>query len=150
MNSACELNAMSKEDRLRLRNRELQKDKLDRIVNSMRECFNLTFFGVDVIIEDKTGNYVIIDINNFPAYDGVSEFVSLFHANLIEESRKAMEEKTKIEQRKSSKSSLNDQTGDSSLSYNTSHQVVNTTTTIYSSLSSKICQWFNTLNKKCS
>lgn len=65
MDSACELNAMSEEDEMRLRNRELKKEMLDRVVDSMRECFGLTFFGVDVIIEDKTGNYVVIDINNF-------------------------------------------------------------------------------------
>lgn len=65
MDSACELNTMSEEDELRLRNRELKKEMLDRIVESMRQCFGLTFFGVDVIIEDKTGNYVVIDINNF-------------------------------------------------------------------------------------
>lgn len=56
---------MSEEDELRLRNRELKKEMLDKIVESMRQCFGLTFFGVDVIIEDKTGNYVVIDINNF-------------------------------------------------------------------------------------
>lgn len=65
MDSACELNTMSEEDELRLRNRELKKEMLDKIVESMRQCFGLTFFGVDVIIEDKTGNYVVIDINNF-------------------------------------------------------------------------------------
>ena len=65
MDSACELNAMSEEDELRLRNRELKKEMLDKIVESMRQCFGLTFFGVDVIIEDTTGNYVVIDINNF-------------------------------------------------------------------------------------
>ena len=65
MDSVCELNAMSEEDERRLRNRELKKEMLDKIVESMRQCFGLTFFGVDVIIEDTTGNYVVIDINNF-------------------------------------------------------------------------------------
>lgn len=57
---------MSKEDHLRLHNRELNKELLDKIVDSICDCFKLTFFGIDVIIEDTTGKYVIIDINNFP------------------------------------------------------------------------------------
>lgn len=138
MDSACELNAMSKEDELRLRNRELKKEMLDKIVNSMRECFGLTFFGVDVIIEDKTGRYVVIDINNFPAYDGISEFVNLFKDVLIEESETAI---YLLKSSDSNKNSLTDQTGDNSLNY--SAQIVPT-----NSIYSRICQWFYTLNKK--
>lgn len=133
MHSACELNEMSKETELRLRNRELNKALLDRIVSSMRECFNLTFFGVDVIIEDETGKYVIIDINNFPAYDGVPDFPELFKELLIEESQTAIHLR---------KSSLSDQIGDSYALNNSMNPVV--ANTIYS----RILQWFLTIKQK--
>jgi len=132
MHSACELNAMSKETELRLKNRELNREVLDKIVDSMRKCFDLTFFGIDVIIEDETGKYVVIDINNFPAYDGVADFPLLFKSILIEESQTAMFLR---------KSSLSDQIGDSS-ALNSLNQVVTT------SLYSRIRQWFLTIKQK--
>lgn len=127
---------MSKETELRLRNRELNRHQLDRIVDRMRDCFKLTFFGVDVIIEDESGRYVVIDINNFPAYDGVQEFPELFKNILIEESNTAMFLR---------KSSLNDQTGDSTL--NNQINQVGVSYSFYSRIR-KIRQWFLTLNKK--
>lgn len=44
------------------------------IVKSIREVFGLVLVGVDVVIENHTGKYAIIDVNVFPGYDGYPNF----------------------------------------------------------------------------
>ncbi|XP_055519576.1 inositol-tetrakisphosphate 1-kinase-like [Leucoraja erinacea] len=50
----------------------------DRIIQSIIRCLQvslgLSLFGVDVIIDSKTGKLAIIDINAFPGYEDVPEF----------------------------------------------------------------------------
>jgi inositol-1,3,4-trisphosphate 5/6-kinase/inositol-tetrakisphosphate 1-kinase len=64
--SASELNELDEEDEKRREVHELKKKKLDRIVNVLRRKLQLCLFGIDVIIEDQTGRYAIIDMNSFP------------------------------------------------------------------------------------
>lgn len=40
--------------------------RLTNLANKLQEVFGLDLFGVDVIIENSTGRYAIIDINTFP------------------------------------------------------------------------------------
>lgn len=54
------------------------KEKLDKIVQEFSEKLGLTFYGLDVIIEDTTSRYAIIDMNTFPGYDGVEDFLPMF------------------------------------------------------------------------
>lgn len=54
------------------------KAKLDKIVKEFSEKLGLTFFGLDIIIENETSRYAIIDMNTFPGYDGVEDFLTIF------------------------------------------------------------------------
>jgi D-alanine-D-alanine ligase-like ATP-grasp enzyme len=38
------------------------------ICEELTKTLKLTLFGLDVIINNKTGNYYLIDINYFPGY----------------------------------------------------------------------------------
>ncbi|KAL0120179.1 hypothetical protein PUN28_008081 [Cardiocondyla obscurior] len=44
------------------------------IVKNIQEIFGLILVGIDVVIENHTGKYAIIDVNVFPGYDGYPEF----------------------------------------------------------------------------
>lgn len=44
------------------------------IVTALRSELGMALFGVDVIIENSTGAYYIIDVNAYPGYDGYPEF----------------------------------------------------------------------------
>lgn len=46
--------------------REPEKVRLDRIVSVVGDKLGMTLFGIDVIIENETGRYAIIDMNAFP------------------------------------------------------------------------------------
>jgi hypothetical protein len=48
--------------------------KLDNLVSCIQKKFGLDLLGIDVIIENDTGRYAVIDINAFPGFDGVDEF----------------------------------------------------------------------------
>ncbi|KAK2190640.1 hypothetical protein NP493_72g02015 [Ridgeia piscesae] len=50
---------------------------LEHLVTRMRNKLGLDLFGIDVIIENHTGRYAVIDINGFPGYDGVPDFFQL-------------------------------------------------------------------------
>lgn len=52
---------------------------LNKIASTVRKSFGMELLGVDVVIENYTGKYAIIDINAFPGYDG---FPNLFDALL--------------------------------------------------------------------
>lgn len=63
-----------------------------KIVMTLRKILGMALFGVDVVIENKTGKYGIIDINAFPGYDGVPDFYETlvkFIAEEIEERKQA-------------------------------------------------------------
>ena len=45
---------------------EPNENKLRSLAVKLQQIFGLELFGVDVIIENVTGRYAIIDINTFP------------------------------------------------------------------------------------
>ncbi|KOC60339.1 Inositol-tetrakisphosphate 1-kinase [Habropoda laboriosa] len=47
---------------------------LEKIVKKITELFGLLLVGVDVVIENHTGKYAIIDVNIFPGYDSYPNF----------------------------------------------------------------------------
>lgn len=53
-------------------------ERLDKIVNIFSEKLGLTFYGIDIIIENDSSRYAIIDMNTFPGYDGVENFLGIF------------------------------------------------------------------------
>jgi len=46
----------------------------EMIVKNIQEIFGLILVGIDVVIENHTGKYAIIDVNVFPGYDGYPNF----------------------------------------------------------------------------
>jgi len=59
--------------------------KLEDLALRMKDKFQLNLFGVDVIIDNTTGKYAIIDINAFPGYDGMPNVFQVL-SQLIESS----------------------------------------------------------------
>lgn len=53
-------------------------ERLSKIVKIFSEKLGLTFYGIDIIIENGTSRYAIIDMNTFPGYDGVENFLAIF------------------------------------------------------------------------
>lgn len=47
---------------------------IESIVVKVTKIFGLVLVGVDVVIENHTGKYAIIDVNVFPGYDGYPQF----------------------------------------------------------------------------
>lgn len=47
---------------------------LKKIVKVITKIFGLHLVGVDIVIENNTGKYAIIDVNVFPGYDGYPNF----------------------------------------------------------------------------
>lgn len=54
------------------------RQKLEKIVKAFSERLGLTFYGLDIIIENESSRFAIIDMNTFPGYDGVDNFPTLF------------------------------------------------------------------------
>lgn len=55
---------------------------IENIMKKMRKIFGLILFGIDVVVENHTGRYAIIDVNTFPGYDGHSNFFEDFSSNV--------------------------------------------------------------------
>ena len=49
----------------------LNRTVIQEIIRKIRRTSNISLAGIDIIIEEETGNYGIIDLNYFPGYDGV-------------------------------------------------------------------------------
>lgn len=58
----------------------------EMIVKNIQEIFGLVLVGIDVVIENHTGKYAIIDVNVFPGYDGYPNFFE----HLIDSIRKLL------------------------------------------------------------
>lgn len=41
---------------------------------ALRRALGVSLFGIDIIINNQTGQHAVIDVNAFPGYEGVSEF----------------------------------------------------------------------------
>lgn len=59
-------------------------ERIRSIVNVLKEKLGLVFFGVDIIIENQTQKYAIIDMNTFPGYDGVDSFLTIFRDVIVD------------------------------------------------------------------
>ncbi|CDQ56189.1 unnamed protein product [Oncorhynchus mykiss] len=49
-------------------------DVIRELSRSLRQALGVSLFGIDVIINNLTGQHAVIDINAFPGYEGVPEF----------------------------------------------------------------------------
>lgn len=49
----------------------LDQDVVRELLRRITKRIGLSLFGVDIIIEESTGNYGVIDLNYLPSYDGV-------------------------------------------------------------------------------
>ncbi|XP_067239979.1 inositol-tetrakisphosphate 1-kinase isoform X1 [Chanodichthys erythropterus] len=49
-------------------------DVIQKISRRLRQALGISLFGIDIIINNQTGQHAVIDINAFPGYEGVSEF----------------------------------------------------------------------------
>lgn len=62
----------------------------ERIVKKIEKIFGLILVGIDVVLENHTGKYAIIDVNAFPGYDGDPNF---FH-HLVSSIKKQLKKKS--------------------------------------------------------
>ena len=60
----------------------LDHDVTKAIISRIHRCTGLFLFGFDILIEKKTGNYALIDINQFPSYAGTGD--QSFPKHLVE------------------------------------------------------------------
>ncbi|XP_062378551.1 inositol-tetrakisphosphate 1-kinase isoform X2 [Sardina pilchardus] len=51
-------------------------DVISALCRALRESLGASLFGIDIIINNQTGQHAVIDINAFPGYEGVPEFYS--------------------------------------------------------------------------
>uniref|UniRef100_A0A8C5R984 Inositol-tetrakisphosphate 1-kinase n=1 Tax=Leptobrachium leishanense TaxID=445787 RepID=A0A8C5R984_9ANUR len=49
-------------------------DVIRSLSKALRQTLGISLFGIDIIINNKTGQHAVIDINAFPGYEGVPEF----------------------------------------------------------------------------
>uniref|UniRef100_A0AAY4D994 Inositol-tetrakisphosphate 1-kinase n=1 Tax=Denticeps clupeoides TaxID=299321 RepID=A0AAY4D994_9TELE len=49
-------------------------DVIQKILSYLRQSLGMSLFGIDIIINNQTGQHAVIDINAFPGYEGVPEF----------------------------------------------------------------------------
>lgn len=87
-NSSSSLTELDEVDKVNLENMMSQmrinsrlvpsNEILSKIVEIFSGKLGLTFYGIDIIIENGTSRYAIIDMNTFPGYDGVENFLTIF------------------------------------------------------------------------
>uniref|UniRef100_A0A671NI37 Inositol-tetrakisphosphate 1-kinase n=1 Tax=Sinocyclocheilus anshuiensis TaxID=1608454 RepID=A0A671NI37_9TELE len=53
---------------------EPNKDVIQKISRRLRQALGISLFGIDIIINNQTGQNAVIDINAFPGYEGVPKF----------------------------------------------------------------------------
>lgn len=65
----------------------LDCEVIKEILNRIRLVMNITLFGFDIIIDDNTGDYGIIDLNYMPSYAGLSQNFRKDLSQLLEKIR---------------------------------------------------------------
>jgi len=75
-------------DQLLAEAKEIPQDILNQMSKSISKEFGLSLFGYDVIVQDGSGKFGVIDINYFPGYIGVPDFentLATFLLNRVKE-----------------------------------------------------------------
>jgi D-alanine-D-alanine ligase-like ATP-grasp enzyme len=57
---------------------EPDEQKMFALVSVMRKKFEVDLLGIDVIIENKSGRYAVIDINPFPGQETAVLLIKVF------------------------------------------------------------------------
>ena len=60
----------------------LDNDVIEEIIERLQDISGCSLFKFDVLIESETGNYALIDFNQFPSYEGINE--KYFPEHLVE------------------------------------------------------------------
>ncbi|XP_031340666.1 inositol-tetrakisphosphate 1-kinase-like isoform X2 [Photinus pyralis] len=71
--STSSLSVLDKEDEV-IRRSSPDPNIMGKIASTIRKAFNMDLLGIDVVIENFTGKYAIIDVNAYPGYDGFPNF----------------------------------------------------------------------------
>ncbi|KAM9324927.1 inositol-tetrakisphosphate 1-kinase-like [Gastrophryne carolinensis] len=50
------------------------EDVVKQVVQGLQEALGMSLFGIDLIVDTKSGRCAVIDVNAFPGYEGVPEF----------------------------------------------------------------------------
>lgn len=58
-----------------------EKKKMDNIVRVLHKYLGLDLLGIDVVIDNRTGHYAIIDMNVFPGKFSIN--ISAFNSDLF-------------------------------------------------------------------
>eukprot|EP00742_Colponemidia_sp_Colp-10_P006857 GILJ01007350.1.p1 GENE.GILJ01007350.1~~GILJ01007350.1.p1 ORF type:complete len:588 (+),score=100.10 GILJ01007350.1:3-1766(+) len=61
----------------------INSEAVRRIAAAISECMGLTIFGFDLIIEARSGDYLLIDVNYFPSFRELDNFPSLFKKHIL-------------------------------------------------------------------
>ena len=51
----------------------LDRDVVEEIVSRIHTATHLHLFGFDILVEEGSGDYALIDINRFPSYAGIGD-----------------------------------------------------------------------------
>lgn len=64
-------------------------ERMARVVEAIRGATGQTLCGIDVIAEEGTDQLFVIDVNNFPGYSGMDNFLYEFSQLLIDAANEA-------------------------------------------------------------
>ncbi|XP_071511415.1 inositol-tetrakisphosphate 1-kinase-like [Diadema antillarum] len=77
-NSTSFLNELDETDAERI-TVEPCSDLLKSLADCLHDGLEMALFGADVIVENHTGIHYVIDVNAFPGYDGVPDFMKVLY-----------------------------------------------------------------------
>lgn len=109
-NCANFLTELDKEDLLRT---PITPDDeiLGDLANAVRRELKMELFGIDVIIDCDTKKYAVIDINAFPGYEGVENFMEILCDllnSLMDKNDKVKTENERLSRKRSESSEAGD------------------------------------------
>ena len=59
----------------------MENDVVVELLKRLKHEFEFTLLGIDIIVDEETGDYGVIDVNYFPGYDGVRD---QFRSDLVD------------------------------------------------------------------
>ncbi|KAH1022263.1 hypothetical protein HUJ04_011686, partial [Dendroctonus ponderosae] len=72
--SKSRLSVLDPDDVIKIEERNPDSKIIEVIANTLRKSFGMDLLGIDVVIENTSGRYAIIDVNAYPGYDGFPNF----------------------------------------------------------------------------
>jgi len=78
------LTTLDEDEKVKISHSVVNNSIIRRLIKQLSSEIQMTMYGIDIIVCPKTQKHYVIDVNVFPGYDGVDEYLEILVKNIAD------------------------------------------------------------------